>query len=111
MSETIDLVPRNVKKLHVMKIVCQLIKTYVLNSRGLLIVRINLFETRAFDIPQTKNWAVGGFRFSFLYFMLFINTLYQTAFPPFYILPNFMRFYAVLEINFLAFFIDVIVSK
>jgi hypothetical protein len=94
-----------------MKIVSQLIKTNILNSRCLLIVRINLFETGALDIPQTKDWAVGGFRFSFLYFMLFINTLYQTAFPPFYILPNFMRFYAELKIDFLAFFIDIIVSE
>lgn len=94
-----------------MKIVSQLIKTNILNCRCLLTVRIYLFKTWTFNIPKTKYWAIWCIRFFLLYFMFFINTLYQTTFPPFNVLPNFMRLYTVLQINLFTFLINKVVCE
>jgi len=41
--------------------------------------------------------------------MLFIDALYHTAFPPFDILPYFMGFYAILQVNFFTVFIQKVI--
>lgn len=111
LCKPIDIIPGDIKEMHVMKIVSQLIEANIVDNGGLFAVGINFFDAGCFNIPKAENRIECSFRLSFFYFVLLVNAFDKAGFPPFDVSPNFMRFYAILEIYLFPFFVYEVVSE
>jgi hypothetical protein len=70
LGKKVDIVVIEVKELHVMHVVSELVETYVRNCVAFLVV-VEFLHAAALNVPQTESRV--GFRLALLYFMFLVN--------------------------------------
>ena len=108
LSQGVYIINVKVKKLHIMNVVGKLVETDVGYGAVLLVV-VHFFHWAALDVPETESGV--GLGFTLFDFVLLVNTFEETALPPLDVLPYFMVLDVGLKVNFLALFVNKMVSK
>jgi hypothetical protein len=108
LCKKVDIVVIEVKELHVVNVVSELVETYVRNCVAFLVV-VHFLHTAALNVPQTESRV--DFRLALLYFMFLVNAFQQTAFPPLYVLPDLVLLDVGLEVDLFSLLVEKVVGK
>jgi hypothetical protein len=108
LGKKVNIVVIEVKELHVMHVVSELVETYVRNCVAFLVV-VHFLHTAALNVPQTESRV--DFGLALLYFMFLVNAFQQTALPPLYVLPDLVLLDVGLEVDLFSLLVEKVVGK